>query len=184
MKKKDRSIRNSVIAMLIASTIIAAVKPLREITLVFLKLLWENSNAFSKHLVSTAIVPYWLIYVVIIILLLLFWSKAKRVITDLSAEAARESPLAYKKDCFYGMVWRWLMDSDFQPYRISTFCPKCDMQIHSDSAEYEYSTQFYCDKCGFKSEAIKMKPFQLEEWVIREIQRKLRTKEWKQGLPK
>ena len=183
MKKKDHSIRNSVIATLIASLIIAIVKPLRDIALVVLRWFLELILTFPGHLASAASVPWWLIYAAIVLLALLLWRAARRVVNDFAADAAKESPLSYTTDRFHGLVWRWLIDSDFQPYRISTFCPRCDMQLHPGSPGYGYPTQFHCDKCGFTSDTIEMEPEPLEKWVIREIQRKLRTNEWKQGLP-
>ncbi len=182
MKKKDHSIRNSVIATLIATLIIAIVKPLRDIALVFMNMILGVILALAKHLVTAASVPWWMIYAVIGVLLLLIWRTAKGVFKELATDATKQTHLVYTTDRFHGLVWRWLMRSNGQPYNIATFCPRCDMQLHPASNGYGYSTQFHCDKCEFTSKVIEMEPMTLEDWVIREIQRKLRTNEWKKGL--
>jgi len=113
--------------------------------------------------------------------LLLLWRAAKRVFENLATDTSEQSQLGYTTDRFHGLVWRWSMWSDFQPHDISTFCPRCDMQLQPVFSEYKCSTQFHCDKCGFTRELIEMEPGPLENWVIREIQRKLRTGKWKQA---
>ena len=183
MKKTDHSIRNSVLATLIAALIIAIVKPMRNVAIAVVKWFWGLILVFGSHFGSTISIPWWLVYAVVIIVTILFWRAAKRVLQALAADAAKASPLSYTTDRFHGLVWRWLMDSDFQPYHISTFCPNCDMQLYPGSPGYGYSTQFHCDKCGFTSEVIEMESVLLEGWVSREIQRKLRTEEWRQAMP-
>ncbi|QHI69493.1 hypothetical protein [Tichowtungia aerotolerans] len=183
MKKTDHSIRNSVVATLIATLIIAIVKPMRNMAIVVFKWLWQIILAFKAHLGSTASVPWWLVYAVLAIIILLLSRAIRQALQSLATDVAKASPLSYTTDHFHGLVWRWRMDSDFQPYRISTFCPHCDMQLRPCSSGYGYSTQFHCDKCGFSSSNIEMETGQLEEWISREIQRKLRTNEWKQELP-
>jgi hypothetical protein len=182
MKKTDQSIRNSVIAGLVVTVIIAAVRPFRNLVVVVAKWFWSALVTIWKHLMATAFIPWWLVYAAVAILLLLVVRAIRAYLTDLAEETAKESPLSYTSDRFHGLVWRWKMDSDFQPYTILTFCPRCDMQLHPDMPGYS-PTQFDCDKCGFTSETIKMTSNELEHWVYREIQRVLRTQEWKERMP-
>ena len=179
MKKKDHNIRNDVIAILIAAAIIAAVKPLRNYAIVAFGWYFNLGIMFLDYLGTTFLVPLWLIVAVFLILLLLLFLLTRAILRQSATSAAKKSQLSYTSDQFHGLIWRWSIDSDLEPYFISTFCPRCDMQLHPRGSPYPDSTQFQCDKCGYISEVIKLEPAQLEEWVIREIQRKLRTNEWK-----
>ena len=184
MTKKDHSIRNSVIATLIATAIIAGVKPFRGVAFITFKWLWGVIIVFVQHLITPISVPMWLIYVGILILLVMLWIMLKKVFKGLAVNVVEQLPDTYITDTFYGLMWRWRMNSDFRPYQIAAFCPKCDMQFFPHNLTYGYNNiRFNCDKCGFTSTIIEKEPGHLEEWVSREIQRKLRTNEWKKNIP-
>lgn len=94
----------------------------------------------------------------------------------------------YRSDQFFNIVWRW----DYRGGQIGQpvpYCCNCDTQIVAQE-DYDYGsfgraliTQLKCDYCGGTNEKFS-EPFQnLLSKVVRQVDRKLRTEEWKQTRP-
>ena len=184
MAKGERNIRNNVIAgvlaTLIASGIIAFVPVVRD----FVLRLAGQSLGLLQYLKRPVALPLWLVALlclgsVCFALLVAAFLVSRRA----PRPSQEESSLNYRKDEFGGVVWRWRMESDFEPYTISAFCPVCDMQLEAQTELYGYapSTYFTCDKCHYRSQPFNMDPGELQAFMLREIQRRLRTGEWRQA---
>ena len=178
MKKKDHSIRNGLIVLIIWSGFSAIFKPLGNFSIAVITWIWGFFLALYAHLVSTASVPLWLVYAAAFTLLFILLKKIKHM----GEGIVDQNPYTYTTDLFHGVRWRWRLNQKGSPYDIAVFCPKCDMQLQPDSGQFGISTLFYCDKCDVAFEGIHMPFRELENWILREIQRKLRTGDWKQSL--
>jgi len=92
----------------------------------------------------------------------------------------------YTKDDFYGMVWRW----DYSPIGgaitgLCCFCPRDDtvlVWIQSHDLAVERETTFRCETCGIDFGTMRGYSWDIEGKVKRQIDRKLRTGEWKDVL--
>jgi hypothetical protein len=175
MEKSCHSIRNSVIASLIVAMIIAVIKPLRNIAISIVLWTWTQFLHFFSYILAPTSIPRFLFFVICFFSLVV-------LIKFVTNHRKKQSPRIYTYDIFFGLIWRWKIDSNFQPHSISIFCPSCDMELLPRSLGYGCSTFFHCDKCGHQSEPILMTPDNLDDWVIREIQRKIRTAEWREVI--
>ena len=87
----------------------------------------------------------------------------------------------YKKDSFFGVMWVWDYGTNDQPSNIHSLCPECQCQI---APQYEdrwpNGTYFHfdCDACSYKVEPVEGVYSEIENKVVRFIQKKLRTGEW------
>lgn len=90
----------------------------------------------------------------------------------------------YTSDRFFGMVWRWSFSSSGHVGEPWCFCPLDDTVLVGVLDHYPDRVRFRCDTCrgefgpvdGDRDEAIRK--------VMRQIDRKLRTGEWKQAVRK
>lgn len=180
MNKPDHSIRNHVIAIVIATGILALVKPVRHIGELVLRWFWTIILNFDVYIRRPAIIPLWFLYLIVLFLLIELLIELSRVDMRYTEQKGQEkSPITYKSDKFFDVVWRWKLDSNFYPFSITTFCPSCDMQLYPENLGFGRII-FHCDKCNYKGFPLELDEVRLEDWVSREIQRKIRTGEWKQ----
>ncbi len=100
----------------------------------------------------------------------------------------KEFNIDYKEDSYQGAKWRWeYIENEIKNFRC--FCPQCDMELVPKVifAEYHHSalrTKFICENCNNKVIASidgGDRHFTVEK-VKREIERRIRTKEYK-NLP-
>jgi len=87
----------------------------------------------------------------------------------------------YRKDSFFGVVWAWDYNANDQPSHIHVLCPECQCQIapvYEDRWPIGTYYHFDCDACGHKVEPVKGVYEEIENRVIRFVQKKLRTGEW------
>jgi len=93
--------------------------------------------------------------------------------------------LDYTEDKFSGIVWRWGYEEG-TPDHLACFCPNCDMQIyyniiHGNMMHGEpNATSYECDHCKEFKRIIDIEPSDIKGSIIRQIERKLRTKEWRE----
>ncbi len=181
MQKKDHKIRNHVLigvaVLVIGGVILASIKSAREIAIGILKWLFGAGVSFWNHLGATMPVPWWAVYAVAVVLMLLVWLRVKHILNNWAAEDANDPLLAYTEDRFFGLVWRWWMDSNYYPRDISTYCPACDMKLRPRQPGDGCSTEFYCNKCASRVGTMEMEREELKELVVRAIQIELLTKQ-------
>jgi len=88
---------------------------------------------------------------------------------------------------FLGVLWRWHYDSYGAIHSLVSFCPVplCDMQTYGRPGRYfgpsSQATTYPCERCGHTAE-IDGSQEAIESRVIREIQRFLRSDEWKKYI--
>ena len=95
---------------------------------------------------------------------------------------------AYNKDEFFNAVWRWSYSGNGLPEDAASFCPNCDMQLvyHEDHGGYRAAgltnTILFCEICNERITDVEGDYDHLESRVLREIERKVRSNEYKQNL--
>ncbi len=86
----------------------------------------------------------------------------------------------YITDEFFGLIWHW----NYYGHDIASlacFCPKCSMQVNPQNRSSFTAVDrigFYCEHCEQDRGEFEESWEDLENKVIRSIQRKLRTNEW------
>jgi len=106
-KKKDIiSIRNAVIATLIATAIIAFVPLFRRIAATFIKTFWIFFLYIGSHLVSEISLPFWLFYILCILAFILITSIVVVVYPNKKNNIIQFSE--YTDDMLFGIKWSWL----------------------------------------------------------------------------
>ncbi len=89
---------------------------------------------------------------------------------------------AYTSDEFLGINWRWHWEGN-EILGLIPFCPTCELEVTGYMPEYsEYQTVFHCDRCNTSLQSLNMEPQHIADRVIREIQRKVRTGEWRVAI--
>lgn len=98
------------------------------------------------------------------------------------------------RDCregtFEGVLWRWHYNFDGSVSDTWCFCPACDTALVYSAPGDDYSrgyrrttTRFFCELCNTDKLTIEGDRHYLVQKVIRQIERIVRTAEWKKRLP-
>lgn len=88
---------------------------------------------------------------------------------------------------FLGVLWRWSYNQQGNIIHLVSFCPKvdCDMQVYAQLGRHyrawAQASLYECDRCGHATE-IENSPEAIENHVMREIQRLIRTKGWRNRI--
>lgn len=88
------------------------------------------------------------------------------------------TPLSYTQDTIFNIRWRWRLASDGTIYNLASFCPYCDLQIHpTNVGTYRVIDHiaYRCEDCGTVLKEFDMWVDMIEDRVIRQIQKKIRT---------
>jgi uncharacterized membrane protein YeaQ/YmgE (transglycosylase-associated protein family) len=127
-------------------------------------------------------IPVWLILLIgSAIFLFLVWLNRKVTFPIYVAPEFH----AYNQDRFFNAIWRWSYSGSGLPRDAASFCPKCDMQLvyHEPQGAYRaaglISTVLICERCGEQITNVEGDYNHLERRVLREIERKVRTEEYK-----
>ena len=148
--------------------------------------IWFGIIWTYEALLTSYTVPLW----VLIIISVLALTTTIRFLINLQSNTKPEH-LSYKEDFIYGANWRWKWTKN-EVSNIQCYCPKCDsLLVYDDSSCHtRYTdvtkTDFICQNCesqlvtsihgGNKNYAINA--------VKREIERRIRTNEYKINLHK
>jgi hypothetical protein len=94
----------------------------------------------------------------------------------------------FTEDVVMGLRWRWRYsaDADAEMWDLHAFCPTCDFQLFpKDVGPYRYPpvVMYPCENCGFQSQLFDLPSGELESLVRRQVQRKIRSGEWKNTVP-
>ena len=130
------------------------------------------------HLTSAASVPTWWLYVLYAISAAVVLTVGLRV---RKAVMNTESTVTdYTEDRFFGAVWRWRY-AHGGPTGTWAFCPRCDtVLVYSYRRDYgAVKTTLHCETCDLDIAAEPGDRDDLLGKVHRQIDRKIRTGEWK-----
>lgn len=184
-EKSSATIRNSVIASLIATAIVAYVESLRAVAITFLKWLWSGVAWCWLAITDTYSLSGW------VLLLLVFLSIPSiiRLVFLLIRKNEEEVDFrSYTADMMYGVKWRWSWVGDTLS-NLWCYCPSCDATlVYDDSSCHqniyftdERKTDFICENCNnsiIASVSGGDKRYTLGA-AEREILRRIRTGEYK-----
>lgn len=88
----------------------------------------------------------------------------------------------YQTDRFFDVVWRWHYSYYGQPQNLWCFCPVCDTQLVYTEDRCPDRVRFTCEHCHRPiHETNGDKEYALAQ-VYRQIDRKLRSGEWKNAI--
>ena len=168
----------------IASVITAGVLYFASLIPGFYLAIWSGIKYSGAWLIATIPIPYWLLILLFFAAVIVIGKVALRLFTS---PGALKTEYDYTQDQFWDIVWRWRYNRN-DICQVVSFCPKCDMQIYP---EREYGDMIYnkpdgsrftCDHCGQFNKVVPIHPNNIENSVVRKIQRKLRTEEWRDSL--
>jgi len=134
-----------------------------------------------NFLTGSVSLPVWAIGAVAIAFLLSLYKNLKTALTT----GGGSSFLLYTQDVFFGIRWRWkYYGNELGP--VVAFCPRCDTRLLERdeylSRRVGYASGsgilFYCDHCSWESQPLEGTHDDVIERVGRQIDRKIRNKEW------
>jgi hypothetical protein len=167
-------LRNGVIASLIAAAIWSLIPgwpwTFRAISTIARPLAWHA--------------PLWLVALILIVAGVTLKLFRRGIVTVTTSEPDFTD---YIEDSFFGAVWRWHYYA-FAPSQVHAFCPTCDMQLvyHEDRGAFHAAgmvqTHFICERCKAPVATIDGYLDDVNARIVREIQRKIRTGEYKRLL--
>lgn len=177
-----KSIRNGVIASVIAGVFLLVIPALRNYIVKFFLWFWTGVVWCWEALVSSYSLPGW------ILLIVLLFALIGLVKFYISIKGHGEEPeyKSYIEDFIYGAKWRWKWVGN-QISNIWCFCPNCDATLVYDDSSCRTrfadarKTDFLCENCGARTIATVKggdKNYATGA-AIREIERRIRTKEYK-----
>jgi predicted RNA-binding Zn-ribbon protein involved in translation (DUF1610 family) len=183
-EKSFKTIRNSVIAALIAAGIISIVKPLRSYAFAFAKWLWSIITWCWGVLFASYALPGWA-WIIILVLTLM---GVVHLCLYFRGETPEPEFKAYTEDYIFGALWRWQWAGN-KIFNTWCFCPHCDGQlVYDDSSCRNFladikKTNFICENCGQIMASVRGgdKRYAVSA-AEREILRRIRTDEYKNAL--
>lgn len=177
-----KSIRNGVVASVIAGVILLGVPVLRGYLLRFLSWLWSGIIWCWEALVVSYSLPGWAWLLIFILALVGLVS----IYMTLKGESEEPEFKLYIEDFIHNARWRW----SWLGNRISNvwcFCPRCDATlVYDDSSCHNFysdvnKTDFICENCSHSVIASITggdKDYATSA-IRREIERRVRTGEYK-----
>jgi len=154
----------------------------------FLKWIWGVIGTGWVWAVSNHAVPGW---VLLPLSLAAAWCSVRIVVMMRKPSVPPPEPEPHWRDFtefeWEGILWRWQYDREGRLYGLASFCPQlgCDMQTYPRTGGYygpgNETTLFTCDRCGHSPE-VRGNKDQIEDRVVREIERLLRGDGWRTNL--
>ena len=150
---------------------------------------WQNIKSFIAGIFSYSLqdssVTNWQLWLmsacsllVALVILVVVWQT---LFPTSPVSIKPEWKIKYTEDLFFNVRWRWRYSADNQVVSITTYCPKCDLQIYaSDTSSYGAvpKISFICEICNKQSQEVQGTYSELENKVGRFIHQKIRNKTW------
>lgn len=173
------SIKNNVIGGVVAGVVLAIGGAVWAFAPNAWKWFTDLVSSVWAHLTSSASVPTWWLY--------LLYAAGVAVLVQIGARihvavSNNEPTVAeYQEDTFFGVVWRW-SNAHGGAASAWAFCPKCDTVLvyaeHRNNAG-QWFTILTCETCNEPKLTETGDKDDLVARVHRQIDRKMRTGEWK-----
>jgi len=132
-------------------------------------------------------IPLWALLILTILAILPIF----RIVRTLRKKDSEPSEDTYIQDDLFGVVWRWCYSSNGID-DLWAFCPHCDNTLVYDEQRSDRRkpsrfyppefTKFVCENCDTKSQELLGNKSHALGRVEREIDRRLRTGEWKKSI--
>jgi hypothetical protein len=151
---------------------------------------WLSSTAVVvwDHLAAHTSVPHWLLYFGgVVVLMAALLVVAAIVARKELARDGQVQPLwrSYQEDRFFGVVWRWLYaGTSIDTESVRAYCPTCDgLLVYSEGWDLGGgSVLLHCETCNTDRLEDKGTFQLLQGRVVRQVDRKIRTGEFKQAV--
>ena len=131
-------------------------------------------SRIGAHLVSHLSVPFWLFYILLLMgMPFLGWCFLRL--------RRRAGPRVgdYTSDRFLEVDWTWHYVWGSTPEGIWCFCPDDNTRLVNSEDSYRHSITLECETCKRKWGPIQGGMYDLTNKIARQIERKIRTGEWK-----
>jgi hypothetical protein len=143
---------------------------------------WLNDTYLfvHTHLIATYTIPNWMLY---LLLLCVLYVAVSFLILCVKPRQAKVT--SYKQDTFLDIIWRWSYQRKV-PVDPWCFCPDCYTELvysYTGSRSHQ-ETELFCETCNITKLRHDGDKNYLINRVIRLIERKIRTEEWKTALVK
>jgi hypothetical protein len=134
-----------------------------------------------RLLTDDVTLPRWCFWLWAAMSLVVIGLVVVRIYFDLASPAW----LRYRSDVLFGLRWKWNLSANGAvQYPPRMFCPKCDHQFNG--AEFSYAElhensrvwRIACETCGYEGKV--PMATDLPRKVKAEVERRIRTGEWKQ----
>lgn len=133
-----------------------------------------------SHLMASSQYPNWSAYLVSLLAAISLLRRALR-----AWRSRTESTSRFKQLSFMGSVWRWNSISH-HPSALMAYCPHCDTALvyaHYLDAYDRHRVRWRCQRCDLVCTDDSGDKDDLNGRVSREIDRLIRTSEWRKHLP-
>ena len=142
----------------------------------------QTAESLWAHLLAQSLWPNWAAYVVGIPSAMAVAYLIWRYLDD-----KKNSHRRFKELPFLGSVWRWSSLSDL-PHALQPYCPNCQGLLVYEELGGRYGNQaqsvaLHCEACQTIPTEQSGTWKYLQARVEREIQRLIRTGEWRQHVP-
>ena len=180
------SIRNGIIASVVSGLLLAAIfsPTFRKWISLFITTTWKLITGTWDYLLASVAVPRCVLGLLILLSLVTLFRAVRPLFK--SQAVAEPTWQSYTQDEFFGMVWRWDNYSRDPINSMRAFCPRCDtMLVYSEhvwSSDLASSTLFTCDTCGRQIAELEGSMSHVLGKIGRQIERKVRTGEWKRAI--
>jgi hypothetical protein len=142
-----------------------------------------------NYLLSGTLVPNSLLFLLIILAIPTILRLIKFFFRSKLQRTSDENNLSlYKSDFLFGMSWKWsfINSNDLPSQDLWCFCPSCATRLVCQLGinGNKMTTKFLCENCGFCSNQFVGSNTDALNTVIREIERRINTGEWKDKIKK
>lgn len=186
-EKETHSIRNGIIAAVIAGILLSFWPAVRGIFVTALRDVWSAVKFLAKISFDNYETPGWLILIFIALVVL----TCIRIITTVRKKKEPGVYDLYRRDLLFGAIWEWSYDGE-NIKNLNCMCPSCEGELvyerHPKSpriTRYDDepdNIKLICENCGeIRGKIMGQMNFALGT-VEREIRRKIRTGEWKESI--
>jgi len=140
----------------------------------------ETYLLILRHLFETHTMPNWELYLLLLSVLYVAIS-----IIILFVKPRQPKVTSYKKDDFLGITWRWSYQRKI-PVDPWCFCSECNTELvyTYTGSRSDQETELFCENCNITKLRHDGDKTYLINRVLRLIERKIRTEEWKATMPK
>ena len=138
----------------------------------------ETYLFISTHLLKTRTIPNWELY---LLLLCVLYVAVSLII--LFVKPREPKVTSYKKDDFLGITWRWSYQRKV-PVDPWCFCSECNTELvyTYTGSRSDQETELFCETCNITKLRHDGDKTYLINRVLRLIERKIRTEEWKTAV--
>jgi len=188
MAKEERSLRNAIIVAIVTVAVTAAIPIVRDWMYAAVVVVWSGVRYVGNLIAVSYPIPGWALVIVAVLAIPSVVAGFRRLRTP--APARPEN--SYFDDDVHSVTWRWRY-AGHSIIHLLAFCPVCDSQlvyehVHPDATRYRLwqdepqATRLHCEHCS--AVRAKMPGGRDYAWgaVEREIQRRIRTGEWRQRV--